>query len=141
VLRQALNMPPMVPPSRPRRHPYSTFEYEVDLKFCNGLPSLAAFDLLPIQEPESGRVELICPFCTRINSFVGLVPIWSHIFHQHKEKTNAERLEAIREKGKIWREHSAGKTHRGKKDPMMVKLAQAEKLDFNWEVVISWRLR
>jgi hypothetical protein len=88
------------------------------------------------------KPDLICPFCDRLTvSYTGIVAIWSHIFHQHKDKNNGERLQAIRQLGDKWRAYYIGRTHRGKHDPTMVKLEQITHAAFNWEDVISWSLR
>jgi hypothetical protein len=73
-------------------------------------------------------------------SFTSIIAIWSHIFHQHKDRDQEELTEVIREKGELWGEYYNGRTHRGKSDSTIVKLEQVKQPDFNWQVVISWGL-
>ena len=94
----------MSPPHRPHRHYYHTFEYKLDLEFCNGSPPSNAISSIVIGLPaRRDQPDLICLFCKReIISFTSVIHIWSYIFHQYTDTDNDTRLEAIRQKGQLW---------------------------------------
>ena len=107
----------MSAPQRPRRHPYVTFEYSLDLKFCEGsTPSLARNDILAsIPQSQNNKPVLICTFCPRINSFASIIAIWGHIFHQHQDVQTQDRLRVICEKGQTWAKYCSGRIIEAKK--------------------------
>jgi hypothetical protein len=157
VLLLALGLPLLAQPPRPRWHTYPTFEFQLPLKFCEGVKCAVAVDSMSLvnETPvrKEGKPDLICRFCTHIKSFQSLIAMWSHFVHEHVETgggdayakiivEEAHLLQEICRTACLWREywekHSDGCK---KRDPTMLKINQTLASDFTWETVLDWKLQ
>jgi hypothetical protein len=157
VLLRAKGRAPLVVPSRPRWHPYTTFEYQLPLTFCQADSAvyLQSEEMVSevIDSNHIGKPELRCRFCSGIKAFKSIIALWSHFVHQHYKQfenkvwtqivvDEQHLLEEIRRTAgslrTYWREHSDGGKRR---DPTMMKLSQVEDDNFAWSDVLEWQLR
>ena len=64
------------------------------------------------------------------------------MFHKHKETHERDRLQEIRQTASLWRLYW-DQTLKGRKggQSTLAKLDQVDAEDFDWEVVVGWKLR
>lgn len=143
VLRQARELDPLPRTPRPRRYPFPTFESTLPSSFSAITVEPHMLLKVPKQQAPRARPIFICPFCPRAKSRISVYAFWSHVFHQHRNIAEREKLQAIRQSAaqwqQYWDEHSKG----GKKDNRtMEKLQQMERegKDFSWKHVQGWGL-
>ncbi|KAK8134938.1 hypothetical protein PG984_006950 [Apiospora sp. TS-2023a] len=137
-----LSRPPA--PSRPRRHPYKTFETELPLSAGFGGGSSLRYDDEPLAgyDVRVGRPTLLCRFCPGIKSFSRVTPLWSHLVYAHDDVNTADRLKEISWSASLWREYWQKVSDGGRRDGLtMQRLAQAVADGFTWKHVLDWGLR
>jgi hypothetical protein len=155
--RQAKGMEPLPPPPRPRWHQYRTFETHLPLKFCEGSECAVVVNATDLVADAPARKEkkpnMVCPFCTKIKSFQGVIALWGHFVHEHVGTglgdafvkviiEEAILTQEIRRTAALWSEYWKTDSDGGKNgDPTMHKLIQAAADDFTWATVLSWDLR
>jgi hypothetical protein len=146
VLLKAKGVTPLAALSRPRWHPYTTFEYQLPLTFCqvDSAVKLESEQMVNEVVPLShiGRPELRCRFCSRIKAFKSIIALWSHLVHQHYKTTEEYTwskvvieeqylLEEIRRTAGLWRSYWRDHSDGGKRrDPTIMKMNQIAEDDF-----------
>ncbi|KAK4692933.1 hypothetical protein P7C71_g4366, partial [Lecanoromycetidae sp. Uapishka_2] len=141
ILREAKGLGPAETPTRPRWHPYSTFETQLPLSAGFTIMELDPTCLSTARSTIS-KPDLRCIFCSRVKSFAGVVALWSHLYHKHSDIACESRLEEIRRTASIWQVYWDTFSDGGKYcNTTVAKLKQIEEESFDWEVVKAWRLR
>lgn len=139
------------PAPRPRLHPFSSFEYELPLRFVGaqqGVVVRLGDRAQVVRREEARRPALVCRLClfTQIKGFAGVVALWGHVVHRHKDRSDREKLREVRRTAALWgqyleKELSYNRHDIRSLDPTLIKLAQVESDNFEWKDVEGWGLR
>jgi len=134
----------MVPRQRPAWHIMApTFESKLPLSFCpDGLkcdPADLTSSSTPTRKP--GQPALVCAFCEKIKSYSSIIPLWSHLVHFHTGVERSMLLEEILRTGLSWKKYVELRKETIRDAETMQKIQQTREENFNWEVVVGWKLR
>ena len=84
----AKGLMPFVAPPRPHWHPYSTFEYQLPILFCQNSAVRIEPEETVRDAVQKVKPKLKCPFCQgiKIKAFKSVIALWSHFVHQHNKQ-------------------------------------------------------
>ncbi|KAL9042665.1 MAG: hypothetical protein Q9180_000434 [Flavoplaca navasiana] len=144
VLSMANDLPLPVPPTKPFRYPYPTFEGRLPCRFPSLIVGPADLVNKPTSEKITQRPTLRCDFCTQdvLRNFATIHGFWCHIVNKHQGVENDVRLAVVRESASRWRRYWEIYSGGGKRaNSTSLKLEQTTHEGFCWSDVLAWSLR